>query len=75
MRMLDSVGVLYYVRLTYGELLAIRAYKKLCGPAGDPRAKDVDNVVSMVLMFDDAQLDAFVAEASTVAERVDWEVE
>lgn len=74
MRMLDNVGVLYYVRLTYGELLALRAYEKMCGPAGEPRSKDVDNVVSMVLMFDDAQLDAFVAEASSVAEKVDWEV-
>ena len=75
MRMLDNVGVLYYVRLTYGELLAMRAYEKLCGLAGDPRAKDVDNVVSMVLGFDDAQLDRFVGEASGVAEKVDWEVE
>lgn len=74
MRMLDNVGVLYYVRLTYGELLALRAYEKMCGPTGDPRSKDVDNIVSMVLMFDGAQLDAFVAEASSLAEKVDWEV-
>ena len=75
MRILDSVGVLYYVRLTYRELLALRAYEKMCGPAGEPRVKDVDNVMSMVLMFDDAQLDRFVEEASEVAEKVDWEVE
>lgn len=70
MGMLDSVGALHCVRLTYGELWALRAYEKMRGPAGEPRAKDVDDLVSMVAMFDRAQLDAFVAEASTVAERV-----